>query len=399
MSDVAQITEKLEAFTERMEKTVELNAQKAEDLSKRWEEAQKVGETTLTEVKSQVDMLIKSGGETATTLAELQKELARASMNADQGSQGVTSIKGILEKSEGLSAIQNKSSQTCQIDMKAAVDITTGNIGITSVQRETGLLMLPKQQLFLRNILPVFPLASTSLEYFAEVAFNNNADEVAEGTDKPQSDFELEPRTANASVIAHYITVSRQALDDFNLLSSYIEQGLRYGLALKEETKLLYGDGTNNTIHGLVPQATAYDTSLEAGKTDLTLIDKIRLAMLQVTMALYPPSGVILNPVSWADIELLKKTDKGYLLSNPHSGSQKTLWNLPVVDTMSLQNDTFLVGAFHMAAAILDRMSPTITVATQHDKNFTQNKITILCENRVGLMVTRGAAIVRGATA
>ncbi len=181
----------------------------------------------------------------------------------------------------------------------------------------------------------------------------------------------------------------------YGFMGAYVEQGLRYGLAMKEEAKLLYGDGTNNTIHGLVPQATAYDTGMETGRTGVTIIDRTRLAMLQVMMALYPPSGIVLNPVTWADIELIKDDNGKYLLSNAHVGAEKQLWGLPVVDTMSLQSDTFLVGAFDMAAAILDR---TITVATQHDTNFTTNKITVLCENRVGLMVTRPSAYVSGST-
>lgn len=67
-----------------------------------------------------------------------------------------------------------------------------------------------------------------------------------------------------------------------------------------------------------------------------------------------------------------------------------------MIDTMSLSADTFLVGAFNLAASILDRLAPTVTIATQHADDFVRNKVTVLCENRVGLMVTRPAAIVRG---
>ena len=74
-------------------------------------------------------------------------------------------------------------------------------------------------------------------------------------------DYQYELETAPVRTVAHWIPASKQALDDAPALQSQIDSSLRYGLALAEETELLFGDGTGEHLFGLVPQATAFDTA------------------------------------------------------------------------------------------------------------------------------------------
>src|SRR3546814_4994272 len=129
------------------------------------------------------------------------------------------------------------------------------------------------------------------------------------------------------STIAHWVLATRQILDDVAMLQSYIDGRLRYGLAYAEELQLLNGDGTGTNLNGVYTQATTFASPLAAANADLdTKVDVLRLAMLQAALAEFPATGHVLNPIDWAEIELTKITDGGYLFANPQNDSQPRLW-------------------------------------------------------------------------
>ena len=156
-----------------------------------------------------------------------------------------------------------------------------------------------------------------------------------------------------SEVIAHYMKASRQILSDASQLASCIDGRLRYGLAFKEEQQLLNGDGTGQNLLGIIPQATAYAAPITLA--DATVIDKIRLAMLQAQLAEFPATGIVMNPIDWTRVELEKDTTGRYIIGNPQGVIGATLWNLPVVTTQAIAEDKFLTGAFRLGAQVFDR--------------------------------------------
>jgi HK97 family phage major capsid protein len=180
-----------------------------------------------------------------------------------------------------------------------------------------------------------------------------------------------------------------------------------YGLKIKEENEILSGDGTGEHLHGLIAQATAYNTALNVAAD--TQLDRLRHAKLQARLAglgTYEPDGIVLNPTDMAAIELLKSEEGGankgrYIIGDPKAGPVngpviKVVWNLPVVESDSIVPGTFLVGAFATAADLVDRMEAMLEISFEHSQNFTSNLATILCEERVGLAVKKAAAFVYG---
>jgi HK97 family phage major capsid protein len=91
---------------------------------------------------------------------------------------------------------------------------------------------------------------------------------------------------------------SRQVLSDIPQLRSIIDQRLLYGLAYKEESQLLNGDGTGQNLNGIIPQATAFTAPITLA--DLNIMDVLRLAMLQAALAEYPATGHVMHPSDWA---------------------------------------------------------------------------------------------------
>lgn len=277
--------------------------------------------------------------------------------------------------------------------VKAITSIAGGAAGIWS-DRLPGVIEEPLRPLSIRNLLPVGRTSTNLIEWVRENVFTSNADVVSEGTQKPESNITYERKNTPVSTIAHFIMATRQVLADFPMLASLINGRLRIGLAIAEENEILLGDGTGEHLLGLIPQATDYDTTLN--KSGDTMIDTIRHAMLQVTLAYYPSSGIVMSPTDWHNLELTKDNENRYLMASPSARTPPMLWGLPVVASHAMTQGGFLVGAFALAATLWDREDASVAVSTEDRDNFIKNMVTILCEERIALTVERPRAFVYG---
>lgn len=257
-----------------------------------------------------------------------------------------------------------------------------------------GIVMPGLRRLTIRDLLAQGRISSNSLEYVREDVFTNNADIVAEKALKPESDITFSKHTANVRTIAHWVQASRQVMDDAPMLQSYVNNRLLYGLALKEESQMLNGDGSGDNLDGINHVATAYDTSLNASGD--TPADIIAHAIFQVTESEFSASGIILNPRDWHGIALMKDKEGRYIFGGPQAFTSNIMWGLPVVPTKAQAQGTYTVGGFDMASQVWDRMDATIEVSREDRDNFVKNMLTILCEERLALAHYRPTAIIKG---
>lgn len=260
--------------------------------------------------------------------------------------------------------------------------------------RLDGIVVEPNRPFSIRQLLAQGTTESNLIEWVKENVFTNMADVVSEGAQKPESNITFERVDVPVRTIAHWIMATRQVLADFKQLATHINTRLSYGLKLAEENQLLLGDGTGENLLGLIPQATAYNTSLN--RANDTFIDVIRHAMLQVRLSFYPSTGIVLTPNDWHNIELTKDNENRYLMANPAGRLPAMLWGLPVAESDALPVDQFLVGSFALAATVFDREQMSIMVSTEDRDNFVKNLVTILCEERLALAVSRPKAFVHG---
>ena len=284
------------------------------------------------------------------------------------------------------------------VDVKDITSLTTdadGSVGTLVQPDRTAMVNLPDRRMTIRNLLAQGNTSSNTIEYDKETGFTNNAAPVAEGTAKPQSEIQYEEATAPVRTIAHWMRASVQILADAPALRSMIDNRLRYGLAYVEENQLLNGDGTGQNLSGLITEATAFNVATVTPDS-ANLVDNLRIAMLQTTLAEYMANGHVLNPIDWAYIEMMKDADGNYLFGGPQNNTAPTMWGLPVVATQAMGVDKFLTGAFDMAAQIFDRQDATVEVSTEDQDNFVKNKVTIRAEERLALAVYRPEALIYG---
>jgi HK97 family phage major capsid protein len=395
-------------FTQETKDALEKNFAKLDTDLQAWIKKAEAEVKTLggiqTETKNAIEKLAKDGTELAARLLVIEQKLTAPRGGSGDGE--VKSIGQLVTESEGWKALVGGAPRSGAIKVgslhkTAIVNATGQNQPLVPAQRVPGIITAATRRLTVRDLLPALPASSNLIEFVKETLFTNAAaPQAGENVGKAESAMTFELDYAPVQTIAHWIPVSRQILSDAPALSGYINARLMYGLKLKEETQLLSGSGSGQNISGLVTNATAFDTSYTNTSTD-TYIDVIRHAITQVRMAELDADGIILNPKDWEKIELVKETGSGissgaYVFANPHSGTQKTLWGLPVVDTASMSEGQFLVGAFSLAAAIWDKDDATVEVSREHSDFFVKNMAAILCEERLGLTVFRTDALIYG---
>ncbi len=352
------------------------------------------------ETKAKVDELLTKQGELTADLRAAQQLIDKIQTSGGNPASH-KSVGEVVAESESLK--NANFNMQGQISVKigsihAAVDSSSSSAGDLIVpQRVPGIVATPNQRLFIRDLLNFGRTSSNMIEYVRETGFTNNAAPVSENPAavKPESDLEFELDNAPIATIAHWIRASKQVLADVGQLQSYINGRLMYGLKLKEELQLLKGSGVGLNINGILTQATAYSNPGVFVQAE-TMIDRLRIALLQVTLAEYEGDGIVINPIDWGTIELTKTQDDAYLMSNPRGIIGPVLWGRPVVPTQAMDGGDFLVGAFALGAQGWDREDASVTISNQDRDNFVKNMVTILCEERVGLTVFRPEAFVTG---
>jgi HK97 family phage major capsid protein len=347
------------------------------------------------ETRGKVDELLLKQGELQARMQEAEQKLVNAGKQHEpeiQQSAGQLVAAQIGE--EGLTS-SFRGSRRVEVP-RAAITSAPNSGGALVAPERGGVILAPQRRLTIRDLVAPGTTNSNAYEYVRETGFTNNAAVVGEGMAKPYSDLNFELENANVRTIAHLFKGSRQILDDAAALQSFIDARARYGLLLAEEAQLLYGNGTGNNLHGIIPQAQVYAAPAGVAVQAVQRIDRIRLALLQATLAEFPSTGVVLNPIDWAAIELLKDSEGRYIIGKPQEGTAPRLWNLPVVETQAIVQDQFLVGAFSLAAQILDRMGIEVLVSTENDKDFENNMVTIRAEERLAFAVYRPEAFVTG---
>lgn len=386
------------------------------EMAKAADNVKKNGETMMTEIKnlgkateetkSKVDdALLKHGelaqqhGENASRLTEIEQKLAaRRSENEpaqpkSMGERFVESAEFKNFKGKGAIRVQMNRADITNVPGTVGNNTSPANSLVTSM-RVPGVVTPPERKLTIRDLIAPGETSQGMVEYVQETGYTNNAGVVTESATKPKSDLTFELKNAPVRTIAHIFKASRQILDDAPALRSYIDGRARYGVRLTEESELLNGDGTGVHIKGLVPSATAFDAQfVPANQTN---IDVVRLAILQVFLANFPASGVVLHPTDWAKIQLTKDGQQRYIIGDPQNGNAPRLWNLPVVESQSMTVTEFLVGAFDLGAQIFDRMEIEVLLSTENSDDFEKNMVTLRAEERLALAIYRPESFIHG---
>ena len=388
-----ELQKEFRAATERLQ----AGAQSAIDETKRLGGMQ--GET-----KAEVDKLLAKQGELAGKIDQMaaeQTDLAQR-MSARRGGEGQApkTLGELVAGHDDLKAFVAKGATgTVTLDLQAAILNLPSSGGALTEPSRDGVVSAARQKLGVKDLLSQGRVDGPLVQYAQQQATTGTAGVVADDgvTLKPQLGMTWVAAEAPVRTIAGWIPVHKHMLDDVAFLRSEIDTELRYQVDLAEERQILTGDGTGENLRGLVTEATPYNqTAREASITGFTAIDKLRLAMLQVTLAGWVVDGHVLSAIDWALMETQKDTQNRYIFGDPTQEATPRLWGRPVVDSPLMPEDKFLTGAFRLAATYYERQGVQVRASTEDRDNFVKNMVTVLAEKRAALAVKRKTALVYG---
>lgn len=228
-----------------------------------------------------------------------------------------------------------------------------------------------------RDLFPAETTTANVLYGIRETGFTNNAAVVperraADGTSpptggptdvfglKPRSTLTIVPVTYPLATIAHVLYVHKQTLADEPRMRGLIDRDLIDGVKMVEDAQILYGDGVGDNLTGIIntPGIQTY-----TGVNTDPRTAQIRRAITRAILAYFPPTGIVMHPLDWEDLELETDDTGAYRLAvNVAIGGEKRVWRLNIVETPAINEGQYLLGAFGFGAKLYDREQVNIAV-------------------------------------
>ncbi|ATW58725.1 major capsid protein [Arthrobacter phage Urla] len=265
------------------------------------------------------------------------------------------------------------------------------------------IVQAPRPELILADLLGSGTLAGTAIAYFIEQGPVQGAfTTVAEGAAKPQLHIP-DPILASDAIrkIAGYIKFSDEMMEDLPFVVSEINTRLLYELAKFEEQQLIYGDGTGTNVLGLLNRS---GIQLGARLSGEGVADAIfrQITAVQTASGLAADS-LVMHPLDYQSLRLQKDANDQYLGGGFFQGQygngqvmvNPPVWGLRTLVTPSVAQGTAIVGALKQSTTVYRKGGVRVESTNSHSTDFTDNKITVRAEERVGLAVRRPSAIVK----
>jgi HK97 family phage major capsid protein len=366
--------------------------------------------------------------ETRNTITKLQTQVDALDVKlaqkhiADQG-QGPTlvktfreneSVQRLLKDRSGKAVIQIKGNEVEELMSRKSIisGITSGSAGgdalnpvgaatsgVLQIDRIPGITPEARQALRIRDLFSARPTTMQVVDFVKVTTPMSIASPVAEASIKPENTLSFLSVSEKVRLLATWIPATRQVLDDFTELMSFIQSALPYYVNLEEELQLLAGDNTGENLHGLLAQAAAFSTALlPPTAKGWNKIDVIATAIKQINQSKeIEPTFAVMHTNDWWDIRLTKDSFGRYILGDPQIAVRPNIFGLDIVPTTSIAPSTFLVGSGSpVAAEIRDRMDMQIEISTEHADYFVRNLVAIRAEKRLALVTKRVNSFVQG---
>lgn len=349
-------------------------------------EFEKTGKAS-TALTGKIDELSEQYKSLKDQMIELAQKQTPASTDAKAESAGQEFV-----GSEQFKALAERRIERARIEVKNTV--VTG-VNMPFAMQRQGVIPGSFAPLTIRQLIPTIAVASTSVSSLRELAWTNDAVEVAEGTAKPESDITFEPYNVTIETIAHFIKVSNQLLADAPAVAAYIDTRLRDGLAQRVDRQLLLGTGVTPLLSGLTDAGNFVAFTPTSGANLVESINKAKYNRWAVGEVV---DTVIVNPADWAAMETLREGagTGAYLYGAPGTAAGGQPFGVNVVMSPFMPAGQFLIGALRTSSIIYQRQGAVVEMGFVND-DFTKNLVTIRAEERLGLGVDRPAGIMYGA--
>lgn len=288
----------------------------------------------------------------------------------------------------------------------------TVTVQATGPAENLGILEGAKRKTHIRDLFPQMSTSASVLYGVRETGWVNNAKQVnqkyaadgvsaATGNDAtdvwgraPKSNITLSPVMYPVAAVRHALDAHKDILSDEPRLRSFLNMRMVDGVKYAEDYALLHSVGSGEQITGL------YNVSGVQQYTGLPTDNysvQVRRAITKAVLAEYDPTGLVISPTRWEQIEVeMDKQGQFRVAVSVSIGGVKQVWRLNVVETTAMDDTNFVIGAFGMGAQLYDREQVSVSVSSEHASNFTDGIVTFLGEERIAFEVPRPESFVIG---
>lgn len=363
---------------------------------------------TITKLQTQVDAmdvklaqkLVADQGQGSTLIKTFREDDGIQRLLKEHKGHAVVTIKGndiadLMERKTTITGFQTGTGSGG--DPLNPVGLAT--TGVLGIERIPGIVPEARQALRVRSVLSARPTTMQVVDFVKVTSPMAIASPVPEASIKPENSLSFASVSEKVKLLATWIPATRQVLDDFVELMGFIQSSLPYYVNLEEELQILSGDNVGEDLHGIIPQAAAFNSSLlPSAAKGWTKIDVIAAGIKQINIAKeIDPTFAILNWADWWDVRLTKDGFGRYILGDPQAQIRPSIFGLDVVPTTSIAAGTFLIGSGSpVAAEIRDRMDMQVEISTEHSDYFVRNLVAIRAEKRLAMVTKRVNSFVSG---
>lgn len=270
----------------------------------------------------------------------------------------------------------------------------TGEV-IPPTRRES-IVELAQRATHVRSLLPQGTMTGNTYRFVQETAGEGGAGMTGEGSAKNQVDYDMGAIDAPVRKITAFTRISEEMLEDIPALRSFLSRRLSKDLRKKEDSQLLYGDGTGQNLTGLTINAAAF--SAVAADSNAQIIDLLIQVYSQLESNEYEANGVLLSPRDYYLIQTTKDADGAYVKNDlvTTTGGQLFIAGIPVFRNTALSVGEYVVGDWLNASQIFDRVGVNIRFYEQDSDNVTKNLVTVVAEERMAYPIFYPDAFVHG---
>jgi HK97 family phage major capsid protein len=274
------------------------------------------------------------------------------------------------------------------VDLKTVRKSLIGNSGMIGTSPDAGYPFFPqlltatpqafaKRRLVVLENLPSLTVNAGATSYPKLIGNSDSAAiQATEGTQKSETTLDFANVIANMPAVATYCNVTRQAIDDSPMLTSFIEIVLLYGVQKAFENLIVSGTGE---INGLQNQGIPYVSTEQHGA------DQIGECIASLTALGFVPDLVIMNPFDFFRVLSARDKNERYQSTGFSAPAADSLWGVHTVATSALAQGNALV-LDSSRVSVLDRMQASILIGYTGTQ-FIENSLSILSELRGNIAV------------
>lgn len=356
-----------------------------------------------TSLKSEISNLTNAYNE---KFEAATKRMDAIEMESKKTLSGATrkSFKSAIEeqlKNGSIDAMLKGNSNAARFEVKADMTMAADYTGVVAGETIVPDFKFdPSRSVHIRTLIPNGSTDAQTIRFPKETGYADNAAATAQGSTLGQSDFDITATSVNVEKIGTYMRLTEEMLADTPQLTSYLSARVPGKVLSAEDNEILNGDGSSPNLDGLFTDGAAFVTSASANFyqsiESANEFDVLIAALDQLAESNYQADTILLNPVDFHKIILLKSTANEYLKNQIIQGVQPAIMGVPIVINTGVTAGKFLVGNLSVATQLWIRDGLGIEFSREDSTNFRDGFVTVRAQERVALTNYQPNAIVQG---